>query len=85
MTIFGRQPVAIVTAVMAVLAVIASYGFNIVPDPDKFSTALGLVFALFASGAVTWSQVTPVAAPKLDVGTAVLTTSGAPAAVKLTV
>ena len=80
--IFGREPVAIVTAVMAVLAVIASYGLQVVPDPDKFATALGLVLVLLAGGLVTRSQVTPVASPQLPVGTPVVTPSGQPAIVK---
>ena len=56
-TLWGREPTAIVTAVMAVLLVIASYGFNIVPDPDKLATALGLVLTLFVGGATVRSQV----------------------------
>ena len=67
-TLWGREPVAIVTAVMAVLAIIAVYfpGLNIVPDPDKLATALTLVLSLIAGGAVSRSQVTsPATAAKL--------------------
>ena len=58
-TLWGREPVAIVTAVMALLAIIAVYlpGLNIVPDPDKLATALTLVLTLIAGGAVSRSQV----------------------------
>lgn len=67
-TLWGREPIAIVTAVMAVLAIIAVYlpGLNIVPDPDKLATALTLVLTLVAGGAVGRSQVSsPATVAKL--------------------
>lgn len=75
-TILGRQPAAIVTAVMLVIAVLATYGLNLVPDPDKFQSALMAVLLLIANGAVIHTQVTPVAAPKLPIGTPVQTPDG---------
>jgi hypothetical protein len=75
-TILGRQPAVIVTVVMAVAAALATYGLNIVPDPDKFSTALLAVLTLLASGAVIHTQVTPTAAPVLALGTPVTTPGG---------
>ena len=58
-TLWGREPAVIVSVVMAVIAVIATYGLNIVPDMDKFATALLGVLTLLASGVVTRSQVSP--------------------------
>ncbi len=65
-TIFNREPVRIVIAVMAVIAVLASYGLNIVPDPEKFATALGLVLTLIAGGEVARANVySPATVAKL--------------------
>lgn len=55
--LWNASPVRIVTAVMAVIAVLATYGLNIVPDPDKFATALGAVLTLLAGGEVTRASV----------------------------
>lgn len=58
-TIWGREPAVIVAVVMSIIAVIATYGLNIVPDVDKFQTALLGILTLLAGGVVTRSQVTP--------------------------
>lgn len=58
-TIWGREPAVIVAVVMSIVAVIATYGLNLVPDPDKFQTALTGVLTLIAGGVITRSQVTP--------------------------
>lgn len=57
--LWGHEPAVIVSVVMAVLAVIATYGLNLVPDPDKFQTALLGVLTLLAGGVITRSQVSP--------------------------
>lgn len=75
-TILGREPVRIVAVTMAVIAVIATYGLNLVPDPDKFQTALLGVLTLLASGEVSRRQVTPTAAPVLPLNTPVTTPKG---------
>ena len=65
-TLWGREPAVIVSVVMAVIAVIATYGLNIVPDMDKFATALLGVLTLLASGVVTRSQASsPATVAKL--------------------
>ena len=80
-TLWGRQPAAIVTTVMLVIAVLATYGLNLVPDPDKFQTALAAVLLLIVNGGVIHTQVTPVAAPVLPAGTPVTTPDGSPGVV----
>lgn len=76
-TIFGREPVAIVTAIMAVVAVLATYGLNLVPDATQFETALLIVLTLISGGTVIRSQVTPVKAPQLPAGTEVSVSNAA--------
>jgi len=58
-TLWGREPAVIVAVIMSIIAVVATYGLNIVPDPDKFQTALLGVLTLLAGGTITRSQVTP--------------------------
>lgn len=76
-TIFGREPVAIVTVIMAVIALLATYGLNLVPDTTKFETAILLVLTILSGGTVIRSQVTPVKAPQLPTGTEVAVSNAA--------
>ena len=74
--------VAIVWLVTQVAVALGSTAFVAV---DLNAALIAVTAATVALSEIVRQFVTPTAAPKLDVGTVVTTTSGAPAAVKLTV
>ena len=78
-TIFGREPAAIAAFLSIAINLGITFGLRLTIDQ------VALVNTLIVAGLalIVRQNVTPVSAPKLDVGTVVTTPNGAPAAVKL--
>lgn len=55
--LWNASPARIVAVVMAIIAVLATYGLNVVHDADKFATALFAVLGLLSGGEIVRSQV----------------------------
>ena len=78
-TILGREPAAIAAFLGIAINLAITFGLKLTIEQVALVNAL----VVAALALIVRQSVTPVSAPKLDVGTVVTTPSGAPAAVKL--
>lgn len=69
-TIFGREPAAIAAFIGAIIALLTSFGLHL--TAEQIGSIMAVVTLLL--GLIVRSVVTPTTAPKLDPGTAVIST-----------
>lgn len=75
--IFGREPVAIAAVIAIAINLFVSFGLNLSVEQSALINAL----AIGILNLIARSSVTPVANPKLDLGTTVKTPDGGVATV----
>ena len=78
-TILGREPAAIAAFLGIAVNLAITFGLNLTIEQVALVNAL----VVAALALIVRQSVTPVSAPRLDVGTVVTTPSGVPASVKL--